>query len=151
MVRVRRPRTRASTGERWWTLDDRVWHPSEILERYAKGERDFRGLDIDDDLRRFPDRGLTKAPTFQGAVLDGADFSQALICADFTGASLRKCSFVHAHLKTCIFDRAVLEGSDFSNSAIDGAEFRAARLIDCRFDGAGAYGYTFKAGELPET
>jgi uncharacterized protein YjbI with pentapeptide repeats len=115
----------------------------------AHGERDFRGLDIDDTPGRWP--GLTETLTFRGAVLDGADFSRSCICADFTAASLRRCSFVHAHVKRCIFEKANLEGSDFSNAAIDGAEFRAARLIDCRFDGAGAYDYTFKAGERPET
>jgi uncharacterized protein YjbI with pentapeptide repeats len=128
--------------------DDVVWHPYVILERYANGERDFRGLQIDDTPRLWPE--LTDARTFKGAILDDADFSTALICADFTGASLRRCNFVKAHVKTCVFKEADLEGGNFSNAAIDSAVFDGAKLLGCKFDGAGAYGYTYKAGELPQ-
>jgi uncharacterized protein YjbI with pentapeptide repeats len=123
--------------------DDRVWRPSEIVQRYLGGDRDFQGLDISD-----PD-GEDPSPSFRGAILDGADFSRSFVLADFRAASLRACKFVEANVKTCCFDGASLQGCDFSRAAIDAATFRAAQLEGACFDGAGAYGHTAQAGELP--
>jgi serine/threonine-protein kinase len=121
--------------------DERVWTPSEILERYKRGERDFHELDISD--------GVTDKTSFRGAVLDGADFSRCFIEADFSGARLRGCRFVRANVKTCMFDGADLQNADFSEAPIDGASFTDCKFEGASFEGAGAYGYTFKKGELP--
>ena len=121
--------------------EDRIWMPEEILAEYRAGQRDFRGREIEER----PD----DASSFRSASLDGADFSRAFIVADFRNASLRGCKFVGANVKTCCFDEADLSGCDFSNAAIDAATFSGARLDGARFDGAGAYGYSFKPGELP--
>ena len=120
--------------------DERVWTPSEIRQRYARGERDFRGLDIADG----DDGG-----SFRGALLDGADFSRAFIVADFTGARLRECNFVEANVKTCSFDGADLSAADFSRAAIDGATFTGCNFDGAQFEGAGFYGCILAPGELP--
>jgi uncharacterized protein YjbI with pentapeptide repeats len=115
--------------------------PSEIRSRYVAGERDFRGLEIEDG---------GDATSFRGAVLEGADFSGSFILADFTSANLRGCKFVESNVKTCSFDAADLRDCDFSGAAIDAATFHGARLDGSRFANASAYGYTFQSTELPE-
>ena len=97
------------------STNERVWRPSEILQRYKNGDRDFHALEIEDPGPyenvggRFV--SLTEPESFRGAVLDGADFSTAFIVADFTGASLRSSKFVSANVKTSAFDNADLTGS----------------------------------------
>ncbi len=122
------------------SVDEKVSLPSEILRRYAAGERDFRGLDIED---------ATDATSFRRAILDDADFSGACVVADFEGASLRRCRFVGTNVKTCVFDRADLAGADFSNAPIDAATFRSARLDGADFTGASVHSRTLKPGEFP--
>ena len=107
-------------GRQWSMVNvEKVWTPAEIRHRYQEGERDFQGLDISD---------LNDRLSFQGAVLDGSDFSHAFVVADFTRGSLRDCKFVEANVKTCTFDHADLRGCDFSRAAIDAATFRSAQL-----------------------
>jgi 2-iminobutanoate/2-iminopropanoate deaminase len=120
--------------------DERLWTPSELLRRYAQGERDFQGLEIED-----PD----DPSSFRDAVLDGADFSRCFVVADFCRARMRGCRFTEANVKTCIFDEADLRGSDFSGAAIDAATFRSALLEDANFTGATEQGHCMKPGELP--
>jgi hypothetical protein len=91
---------------------------SEVLRIYAEGRRDFRALEIGPD-----DRG-----TFDGAVLDLADFSAAFVDGSFVGASLRGARFVDANVKGCTFDQADLTGASFAGAAIDGASFDGAVL-----------------------
>jgi uncharacterized protein YjbI with pentapeptide repeats len=122
--------------------DETVVTPSEIRRRYSDGERDFRGLEIEDKA--------DDAASFRDAVLDGVDFSQSFIVADFSNASLRGCRFVKGNVKTCVFDRADLHGCDFSETAIDAATFRSAKLEASTFAGATIYGYTLKASEKPD-
>ena len=80
---------------------DKVWTPSEIRLRYERGERNFRGLDIDD---------TGDSSSFREAVLDDADFTQCFVVADFSRASLRGCRFTQSNVKTCEFDNADLPG-----------------------------------------
>jgi hypothetical protein len=133
--------------------DEKVWKPSEIIARYGDGARDFRRLEIADPRpwvevgNRF--ESASEPASFGGAVLDGADFSGAFVCADFRGASLRDCRFVAANVKTCAFDGADLRGCDFTDAAIDAATFDGARMDGATFAGAGAFGHTLKPGELP--
>ena len=120
---------------------DKIWTPAEIRRRYAAGERNFRGLEISDG-------GDPAAPSFRGAILDGSDFDESFISADFTGASLRGCK-LRANVKCCTFDRADLRDADFRDAAIDSATFKSARLDGANFAGAGAHGYEFEPGEWP--
>jgi uncharacterized protein YjbI with pentapeptide repeats len=114
---------------------------AEVRNRYERGGRDFSGLDIEDigDVR-----------SFRGAVLDGVNFSDCFILADFTKASLRGCRFRSANVKACSFDEADLRGCDFSGAAIDSATFLSAILDGAIFIGATAYSRTLKANEKPD-
>ncbi len=122
--------------------DERVWTPSEILQRYKRGERDFHGLEISDGAGG-------ESASFRGALLDGTDFSHCFIVADFSSARLRDCRFVEANVKTCRFDSADLLNADFFRAAIDAATFTNCNFEGANFENAGAYSYTFKKGELP--
>jgi uncharacterized protein YjbI with pentapeptide repeats len=119
---------------------DRVWKPSEIIARYARGERDFRELEIEDTL---------DPVSFRGAVLDGSNFTGSVIVADFTGASLRACT-LSANVKTCAFDRADLSRCDFSHAALCATSFREAKLDDATFDGAFFHSRILQPGERPD-
>ena len=121
--------------------EDRIWRPVEILRRYNAGERDFRGLQIESE-------GDPSDSEFRDAILEGADFSDCFIVADFSGAHLRGVK-LSANVKTCCFDRTDLRDADFSNAAIDAATFDGAILEGATFEGAGAYGHKYMKGELP--
>jgi len=120
---------------------DRVMTTAEIVELYQRGNRDFRGLDIQDT------EGQIRA--FRGAVLNGADFGGAWIEADFTNAALRGAVFRNANVKCCTFDGADLSNADFSNSAIDAATFEGAKFDGSNFESAGAYVNLLAEGEYP--
>jgi 2-iminobutanoate/2-iminopropanoate deaminase len=123
-------------------VDDRVWTPAELLERYNQGERDFRGLEISDEREN--------SGTFRDALLDGADFSHSFVDADFGGARLRNSKFVQANVKTCRFDGADLSNADFSGAAICSATFSSSNFQGAQFEGASVHGYAFGKGELPD-
>ena len=109
-----------------------------ILQRYASGERSFRGEDIDNGVL-----------DFRGANLAEADFSEAFIVADFGGAKLTGCRFDRANVKTCDFRGADLVGASFAGAAIDGADFDAAGAAAANFEGASEQGHIYKRGEKP--
>lgn len=56
----------------------------ELLSRYAAGERNFTGAQLDED----------KENELTGVTLDGADFSHSFIVASFRKASLDRESVV---------------------------------------------------------
>jgi hypothetical protein len=134
------------------SAEERVWRPSEILQRYKNGDRDFRGLEITgpEPYVTEGDRfvSVNEPESFRGAVLDGADFTGAFIVADFSKASLRNCKFP-ANVKTCSFDGADLTCCDFSDAAIDAATFKSAHFDRTNFSGATAHSYVMKPGEVP--
>lgn len=117
---------------------EKVWRPSEILRRYERGERDFRGVEVCDMDEHLDEQ------SFKDARLEDADFSGAYIVANFSGAHLRHAKFTGASVKTCMFDRAHLEGADFSDAAIDGATFVSAHLTGAGFARATAYGHLWR-------
>lgn len=112
----------------------------QILRRYEAGERDFSGLEIEDEPEVTP---------LRGAVLDGALFNRAFIVAVFSGASLRGAQFVEANVKTCVYDGADLTDADFTNAALCATTFQRARMDGAKFDGANFHSYTLGAGERP--
>ena len=122
-------------------VDERTRYATEILERYAAGERDFTGLDITD--------GGQRPPSFRGAVLDGADFSRSFVEGDFTGASLRGARFVGANVKTCIFDGADLHGADFRGASLEATSWQGCALDGVDFEGGGMYSHVLAKGERP--
>lgn len=119
------------------------WHPTEVVEHYLAGVRDFRGVTIED-------ADGTTAPSFQGMKLAGANFSGSWIDGvDFTGAILTDASFAAAHVKLGTFDGADLQNADFSGAAIDATTFEKADPRGATFDGTSAYGYVYKPGQRP--
>jgi len=111
---------------------------SEILSRYAAGERSFSHLDLDD-----------RCYDFSGQTLEDADFSGCFIVASFRGARLARAKFKEANVKTCDFTNADLRDAVFDGSAIDAAIFQGADLTGTSFVGASEQGYLYQVGELP--
>ena len=110
----------------------------ELLRRYHAGERHFAGVELDSatfDLR--------------DATLEGADFSQSFITADFVGANLKSAIFVNANLKTCDFSNADLRSAIFSGAALDSTTFVGAKLEGAEFAGAFYHSRTLRSGETP--
>jgi uncharacterized protein YjbI with pentapeptide repeats len=112
----------------------------ELLDRYERGERDFAGSELDEDLNN----------DLSGVCLDGVDLSRSFIMASFRGASLQRARFIEANVKTCDFRDADLREADFSNATICAAEFSGAKLDGARFAGASTHSYTLKDGEIPD-
>ncbi len=122
--------------------DDRTRRPSEILELYAAGERDFSRCEIEQNWEEDP-------VGFSGADLRGANFSGCFILADFMHADLRRAVFHGTNVKTCSFDYADLRDADFRDTALESTSWVGAELTGCRFEGAGCYSYTFGPDDLP--
>jgi len=112
---------------------------AELRRRYERGERDFRGCELDTE----PTGDLS------GLCLDDADFSQSCFYASFRGASLRNARFVEANVKICDFRDADLTNADFRGAALCATEFTGAILASARFGGAHCYGHTFSDDEKP--
>ena len=77
---------------------------------------------------------------WQKAVLDGADFSYAVLpAAHFSEASADGARFFGANLKGARFNRALLEGADFTRSNLFGADLSRALVSNVRFTDANLY------------
>ena len=112
----------------------------ELVVRYASGERDFSGSELDGD----PDDDLSNAG------LDGVDLSQSFLIARLRGASLRNARFVAANVKGSDFGGADLTGADFTGAALSGTSFRGAKLDGTRFAGAVYYSLVLQADDRPD-
>lgn len=110
-----------------------------MLDRYQRGERDFTNAELDAD----------PSCDMSGICLDGADFSNAFLVANFRGASLRGARFVQANVKTCDFRDADLREADFRGAGLCSALFDGAMLDGTHFAGAYIHGYLLKEGETP--
>jgi uncharacterized protein YjbI with pentapeptide repeats len=110
----------------------------ELLERYARGERNFAGSELDEGYG-----------DLSGVCLDAADFSRSSIAASFRGASLREVRFIEANVKTCDFRDADLCGADFTGAGLCATAFSGAKLDRAKFAGAFAHSQTLKNGESP--
>ena len=111
----------------------------DLLKRYAEGDRDFVGSELDSD----PDNDLS------GVTLDGADLSKSWIIASFCRARLRDVKFREGNVKTCDFSQADLTDADLTDSALCATTFNVARLDKARFEGASYHSHKLQAGELP--
>ena len=103
----------------------------ELLARYAAGERHFVDTELD-----IPDRIVD----LDGAVLDGADFSEGWFTATFRGASLRATKFRHANVKCCDFTGADLTDADFREAALEATKWSGATLLGIQFGDVSLYG-----------
>jgi len=97
----------------------------ELLRRYDAGERDFAGAELDNSVLDLRD-----------VTLEGCDFSECWITADFRGANLKFVNFASANVKTCDFSNADLRDANFSRAALDATRFVGAELEGAEFGGA---------------
>ena len=72
---------------------------AELLKAYAKGERNFKGVDL------------------SGANLEDAELSEA----DFSGADFSGANLSYADLRYANFSEAILVGTDLSYADTNGA------------------------------
>mgnify|MGYP001794516826 CR=1 FL=1 len=93
----------------------------ELLRRYEKGERDFRGIQLD------------KSKSLTRVNLQGADFRNAcLYMANFGAADFRNANFSEG----CILYSSDFTGADFRGANLQGTEFGDAILNAANFSGA---------------
>jgi uncharacterized protein YjbI with pentapeptide repeats len=112
---------------------------SELLLRYASGQRLFSNLDISDD----------GSDALVGASLDEIVLIDSFVQASFRDASLKKAT-VRANVKTCDFTNADLSGADFRGSALCSTTFLGAKMENADFTDAYYHGYDLEAGEKPD-
>ncbi|MCP4607027.1 MAG: hypothetical protein GY847_42025 [Proteobacteria bacterium] len=108
----------------------------ELLRRYAAGERDFTGANLEG--RQLPNAKLEGA-NLSNAKLEGADLSNAkLVGVHFTGSNLANASMAGSSAKGAWFINADLKGVDlvmadlrdttFWDTQLDGADLSTANL-----------------------
>lgn len=121
-------------------------HPqnvAELMERYAAGERDFRGAQwFGADLR---------GVALDDVNLNGADLGQSLL----DGVSLSRAKLIHASLnganaREATFDGADLSGVDLVRATIDDARFNGATLRGAVLNGANVHRTNFDEAILED-
>lgn len=111
----------------------------ELHQRYAAGERYFRGADIQGGAN------------LQCANLEGANFELAILSdIDFRSANLQRVVFRNANVKCSDFRGANLEGADFGGASVEATQFEDANLGGTNFKGASYYGHILQAEDVPE-
>ena len=101
----------------------------QILERYAKGERNFERVDV------------PEGSSFQGADLSGASFKTSWVSGiDFREAKLRGVCFDECNVKVSDFRGADLTDATFRNALLCGASFSTAKVDNVIVAGATWYG-----------
>jgi hypothetical protein len=100
----------------------------EVLRRYAAGERDFRGVNLRDEILTWAD--------LSGADLSGADLSGAnlnwanLSRVNLTAADLSRADLAWANLKAANLSGADLSNAHFSGADLSGANWSGAIMPD---------------------
>ena len=100
----------------------------ELLEKYAAGERDFRGVDLSEEVLSWLN--------LRGADLRGANLSRAnLNWSDLTGADLRSANLTGADLNWTNLSQADLReanlcAASMSATALHGADWSGAIAPD---------------------
>ncbi|MEH2088639.1 pentapeptide repeat-containing protein [Nostoc sp.] len=116
---------------------------SELLKRYANGERDFSGADL---------RGI-KLYGSQGKEIDlsGANFSGAnLEGAILSHVNLDNANFSHTNLKEVRMNGKI-NNTDFSGADLTNAHIGASRINGAKFRGANLTNVDFGANGLGNT
>ncbi len=102
--------------------------PKELLEKYAAGVRDFRGVDLGEEVLSWLN--------LRGADLRGANLTGAnLNWSDLTGADLRSANLTGADLNWTNLNQADLReanlsGASMSATALHGADWSGAIAPD---------------------
>jgi uncharacterized protein YjbI with pentapeptide repeats len=100
-----------------------------FLQRYAAGERDFRGIELPENT------------DLSHANLEGAIFDESWLgIVNFQGADLRNVSLMNCHLKSSDFRNADMRGAILKGSSVEAAQFYGAKLEDASFVGIWFYG-----------
>jgi hypothetical protein len=106
----------------------------ELLKRYARGDRDFRSINLSGaSLREADLRGSNLA----GADLSEVDMSFAMLTGcDLHGAYLHEAVLRGATLRNANLAEADLNGADLSDADLTGADIRGADFRRTLLDGA---------------
>jgi Pentapeptide repeats (8 copies) len=122
-------------GEAFWpggdgcVLERGVMTAEELLERYAAGERDFSGIQLDG--------GELTSSNLSGINLSDADLSeQYLKEVNLVGANLRNVGFGRACLTKANLRNCDLTGADLTFANLARADLTNVCLIDAHLSGA---------------
>lgn len=100
----------------------------EVLTRYAAGERNFREVNLTDEILSWAD---LRGADLSGADLSGANLNWAnLSRANLTAADLSRADLAWANLKAANLSRANLSGADFSGADLSQAKWSGAIMPD---------------------
>ena len=103
----------------------------ELLERYAAGERDFSGVEI--DFARFNDAKLSSI-NLSGAILFGAKLNRAnLSRANLGSAWLEDANLCRANLSHAIVSEGILVESILIGADLSFVDLTECPLIDANF------------------
>ncbi len=123
----------------------------ELLQSYALGERDFRGVDLQHaDLSHANLEGSDFSNALLcGAKLDGANLDSAnLFGADLMGASLTRAVLSFANLARANLRNADLTGATLTGISGDATDFSGALLIRASLEAADLIGAIFVGANL---
>jgi uncharacterized protein YjbI with pentapeptide repeats len=98
--------------------------PDQLLQRYAAGERNFRGVNLSDEILIWADlRGADlRGANLRGANLNWANFSRVnLIGADLRGADLAWANLSNADLRWANLSEANFSAANLSDADWSGA------------------------------
>ncbi len=110
----------------------------EMLESYAKEEKDFEGI----QLRKAP----LMSVSLKGVKLDGSNLKKA----DLSKANLSHSSLIQVNLGMANLTKAILTEVDFSRAFLKGANFRDAHLEKANFQSAILHEVDFRGAYLAE-
>lgn len=125
----------------------------ELIERYAHGERDFRGIMLRD--AELAETSLSHAD-LRDADLTGVNLCSAdLTLAEFThatllGANLEGADLRRANLRWALLSESVLRAADLSWANLQGAALHHANLSRAKLRGAGLCHADLSAAILTE-
>lgn len=91
----------------------------ELLKRYAAGERDFRGVNLSDEILIWAD---LSGANLRGANLRGANLNWA----NLSGVDLRAADLSEADLAWANLNNADLRGANLNNAGFSGADLHGA-------------------------
>jgi uncharacterized protein YjbI with pentapeptide repeats len=101
---------------------------SELLERYAAGERNFAGIQVS-ALGGYLEGAILSNANFCGAVLEGS-----MIGIDFTRSFLIGADLPEMSLENAILRHTRFDGATLAQSILSGADLTHARLVRAELD-----------------
>jgi hypothetical protein len=130
---------------------------SELLQRYAAGERDFQGLDLESRFKRdIPLIGADLSginlagSNLAECSLESVNFSRANLEGTwFQSSNLRNANFTGANLDGAHFDHAIADRANFTNAILMGADLRCASMEGVDLSGANLQGAIVGGSDVP--